>query len=72
MKFHYERKNNILSYFETDATKGLSTEKAKQMLEKHGLNQLKEKKKKSMFARFVEQFKDAMILILLAASKPAS
>ncbi|MBQ8390507.1 MAG: cation-translocating P-type ATPase, partial [Oscillibacter sp.] len=36
--------------------------------ERHGENRLRQKKKKSILGRFLEQFKDAMILILLAAA----
>ena len=52
----------------TDLHEGLSDSEAKLRLEKDGPNELKQKKKKSNFARFVDQFKDPMILILLAAA----
>ncbi len=68
MKFHLENQQNVLSYFKTDEQKGLSAEKIKDSFEKYGPNQLKEKKKKTLFSRFMEQFKDVMILILLAAA----
>ncbi len=47
---------------------GLSDDEAKKRLERHGLNRLQEKGKKSAFAMFIEQFKDYMILILIAAA----
>ena len=37
-------------------------------LAKHGANRLREKKKKSNLMRFFDQFKDVMILILIAAA----
>jgi len=51
-----------------DYQKGLTTEQVKQLQEKYGANKLKEKKKKTNLQRFAEQFKDAMILILIAAA----
>ncbi len=52
----------------SDQKNGLSAEEAAARLTKHGPNRLREKKKKSTFARFLDQFKDAMILILIAAA----
>ncbi|MFY8330110.1 cation-translocating P-type ATPase [Vagococcus carniphilus] len=44
---------------------GLSEKEASKRLEENGLNQLKEKPKKSSFQLFIETFKDAMVIILL-------
>ncbi len=41
---------------------------ANELLQKNGPNKLKEKKKKSWLARFLSQFADVMILILIAAA----
>ena len=45
--------------------KGLSSQEAKERLEKNGANVLPQKKPKSKFLRFLEQFKDVMIILLL-------
>ncbi len=47
---------------------GLTDEKASALLEKYGKNKLREKKKKTILQRFFEQFKDVMIMILIAAA----
>jgi len=46
---------------------GLSEEEARNRLIKHGPNELTEKKKKSPYMMFLDQFKDFMILVLIAA-----
>ncbi|MBQ7822116.1 MAG: calcium-translocating P-type ATPase, PMCA-type [Clostridia bacterium] len=51
-----------------DETKGLTDEKVSELKAKYGENKLKEKKKKTNLQRFFDQFKDAMILILIAAA----
>lgn len=53
---------------DTDLSKGLTEKEAEKRLEQQGENRLREKKKKSNVQRFAEQFKDVMILILLAAA----
>lgn len=58
----------ILKELSTDPKNGLSFDDAKLRQSKYGPNKLKEKKKKTTFQRFLEQFKDAMILILIAAA----
>ncbi len=68
MKAHGQSKEEILSAFQTDISSGLSLEEVKVRREKYGENKLKEKKKKTNFQRFVEQFKDAMIIILIVAA----
>lgn len=47
---------------------GLSSEEAKQRLEKYGFNQLKGKPKKSMLSLFFSQLNDMLIYVLLASA----
>ena len=47
---------------------GLSSQEAASRLEKYGANTLQEGKKKSLLEKFVNQFKDFMILVLLVAA----
>ncbi|WP_228761017.1 HAD-IC family P-type ATPase, partial [Enterococcus mundtii] len=49
-------------------TDGLSAQEAQKRLETYGENVLDEGKKKSLAVKFFEQFKDFMIIVLLAAA----
>ena len=68
MFYHHEKPDAVLTQLKSDPVRGLSAEEAARRLEKHGENRLQEKKKKSNLQRFADQFKDAMILILIAAA----
>ena len=48
--------------------KGLTTKQAKQLQEQYGKNVLSEEEKESIFFVFLRQFKDALVMILIAAS----
>ena len=58
----------IVSAFQTDSAKGLSLAQVKENREKFGFNELLEKKGKSVWQMFVEQFSDAVIWILIFAA----
>ncbi|MGN1298446.1 MAG: calcium-translocating P-type ATPase, PMCA-type [Candidatus Scatovivens sp.] len=60
--------DEIIKKLNTDAQKGLSDEEVKKRQEKYGFNELKENKKKSLIQKFLEQFKDFMIIILIIAA----
>ena len=47
---------------------GLSSAEAEKRAAEYGKNALKEAKKKSLIVKFLEQFKDVMIIVLLAAA----
>ena len=49
-------------------SQGLSSASAEERLIQHGRNELQEGKKKSIAGMLLSQFKDVMILILLAAA----
>lgn len=59
---------NALAKLETTQDVGLSSEVAKERLEKYGRNELEQGAKKSLLAKFIDQYKDPMILILIGAS----
>lgn len=58
----------LLDELKTDADAGLTDVQAEERIQKYGENKLQEKKKKTNLQRFAEQFKDVMIVILLAAA----
>ena len=68
MVLHHYRKEEVLNRLGSDPKNGLATDAVLNLLEKYGPNKLKEKKGKSLFGRFIDQFKDVMILIILAAA----
>ena len=59
-----ETKNNL----KTDIEKGLTSEEVLKRQDQYGLNELKTKKKKSVFVKFLEQFKDFMIIVLIISA----
>jgi Ca2+-transporting ATPase len=48
--------------------KGISSEEVVRRLEEYGLNKLEEKKKRTFLMMFLDQFKDFMIIVLIAAA----
>ncbi len=65
---HSQIPEELLTELSVDRQSGLTTEDVKTRQSQYGPNKLKEKKKKTTFQRFMDQFKDAMILILIAAA----
>ena len=53
---------------ETNIQTGLNDDQIKKNKEKYGLNELAQKKKKSLIIKFLEQFKDFMIIVLIIAA----
>lgn len=68
MNYHHISKEDVLKKLGTDTHQGLSTEAVTALQSKYGANKLSEKKKKTLLQRFLDQFKDVMILILIAAA----
>jgi Ca2+-transporting ATPase len=58
----------LLRELEVSPQTGLSAGEVQKRLERYGENKLPQGKKKTMLRRFLEQFQDVMILILLAAA----
>ena len=58
----------ILEVLDTHEQKGLTNEQVKAKQEQYGWNELKAEKKKSVLVKFLEQFKDFMIIVLIIAA----
>ncbi len=67
-KYYSETAAEVEKDLETSFANGLNDDQAKSRIEKYGYNALAAKKKKSMFMRFIDQFKDFMIIVLIVAA----
>ena len=65
---HYESREKLLDSCKVSEGQGLTAAQVQERLSAYGANKLKEKKKKTNLQRFFDQFKDVMILILIAAA----
>ena len=68
MTFHSVQQEEVLKELASDLNRGLSADQVAEKRAQYGENRLREKKKKSTLQRFFDQFKDVMILILIAAA----
>ncbi|NCB52672.1 MAG: cation-translocating P-type ATPase [Clostridia bacterium] len=68
MTAHGRKLSEVIAELGTSASMGLTSASAAEKLASAGENKLREGKKKTTLQRFLEQFKDAMILILIAAA----
>lgn len=68
MIFYDESAAKAVDALSTDAARGLSPQQVTEKRQQYGENKLRQKKQKTNFQRFLDQFKDVMILILLAAA----
>ncbi len=66
--YHEKSADEVVRLLNTDTETGLTDSKVSELRQKYGANLLKEKKKKTNLQRFFDQFKDAMIVILLIAA----
>lgn len=67
MQWHNKEIKEVLEDLKS-STQGLSSEDAQKRLEEYGLNELLEKKKKTPLEMLLDQFKDFMIIVLIAAA----
>ena len=63
-----KKQEDVEKELNTNLENGLTTEEIQKRREKYGLNELKAKKKKSLIQKFLEQFKDFSIIVLIIAA----
>lgn len=68
MSYYWKTVDKVVEMLESDVIKGLDGVEVADRFLTYGKNQLKEKKKKTFWRRFAEQFQDVMILILIGAA----
>ncbi|MDR3590285.1 MAG: cation-translocating P-type ATPase [Negativicutes bacterium] len=67
-KWYARRAEEALEFWRTDEEDGLSTGEVRDRLARFGYNEMAEKTKVSWWRRFLAQFQDFMVLVLLAAT----
>lgn len=65
--YYTQGEEEVLKSLDTSID-GLSTAQAKERLDAYGYNELDEGEKRSLLSKFIDQFKDLMIIILLVAA----
>lgn len=68
MKFHEMSRNEVEEALNTDLSLGLSEDDVNKRRKQYGYNELEEGEKQSAILLFLSQFKDFMVLVLLAAT----
>ena len=66
--WHTLSADEVRKKLNTDIYKGLTDKEVLKLRKKYGYNKLDEKKRESIFFKFISQFKDFMIIILLIAA----
>ena len=67
-KWYQKEVEKVKEELSTNLEKGLTSKQVKEKQETIGFNELKAKKKKSLLVKFLEQFKDFMIIVLIIAA----
>jgi P-type Ca2+ transporter type 2C len=63
-----ESREQVLERLQSSTSSGLAAAEAAKRLEHFGANTLQEKKRQSLLSKLINQFKDVMVLILIAAA----
>lgn len=68
MSVYTDPLNDVVKSFDSDVDKGLTASQAEANLKKFGKNLLEAQKHRTFFQKFIDQLKDYMIIILIAAA----
>ena len=68
MKYFNREIKDIEKELDTNVENGLKNEEINKRIEKYGYNELEAKKKESLLVKFIKQFKDFMIIVLIIAA----
>ena len=66
--WHSMSYQDVVKNLKTNIENGLTQEEVERKREEFGVNELEAKKKKSLFVKFLEQFKDFMIIVLIISA----
>ena len=67
-KWYVKTATEVEEYLQTNMKEGLSIGEVQKRQQENGFNELKAQKKKPLFVKFLEQFKDFMIIVLIIAA----
>ncbi|MCM0583266.1 calcium-translocating P-type ATPase, PMCA-type [Weissella diestrammenae] len=68
VRMYQQDKQDVLKTLKTDAANGLTTTEAQNRLAQYGKNELQAAEQSTIFQKFVNQFKDFMIIVLIVAA----
>ena len=68
VQWHCIEKEEVIERLHSSSSQGITEEQARKRREKYGKNRLASPKRKGILYRFLQQFQDFMVLVLLAAA----
>jgi Ca2+-transporting ATPase len=66
--WHAQSASQVCAELETDPLRGLTADTALRRLEQHGANRLREKPPRPIWMKFLDQFKNLLVIVLIGAA----
>ncbi|HAN54866.1 MAG TPA: hypothetical protein DCQ77_01090, partial [Betaproteobacteria bacterium] len=66
--WHQQSAEQTCADFDVEPARGLPTETAAHRLVRHGANRLMEKPPRSVWLKFLDQFRDLLVIVLIGAA----